>query len=68
MAHVAGLVRDNDQARFNRACLIGAVLAVAAFAWMVTGGTFDFLGRYQFSNFYDAQARALLHGHWDMPA
>lgn len=74
MAHVTGLKIGSgrshlsDRARFNRACLVGGAVAMAAFAWMVTGGTFDFLGRYQFSDFYDVQARALLHGHWDMPA
>ncbi len=34
---------------------------------MVTKGSFDFFQRQLFSNFYDAQARALFHGHWYMP-
>ncbi|MHB1786812.1 MAG: hypothetical protein ACYCS7_11830, partial [Acidimicrobiales bacterium] len=68
MAQAAALSPGRDQAWFNRACLVGGAVALLAFAWMVTGGTFDFFDKYQFSNFYDVQARALLHGHWDMPA
>jgi hypothetical protein len=47
----------------------GAIgLSVAAFAWMVTDGTWNFLQTGVVSDFYDAQARALLHGHWYVPA
>jgi hypothetical protein len=34
----------------------------------VTGGTFEFFTSVPFSNFYDVQARSLLHGTWSMPA
>ncbi len=43
-------------------------MATVAFAWMVTGGTFQFLQRNLYANFYDVQARALFQGHWAMPA
>jgi hypothetical protein len=47
---------------------IGIAVAGGAFAWLVTGGTFEFFTSVPFSNFYDVQARSLLHGTWSMPA
>ncbi len=35
---------------------------------MLTSGTWDFLQANQTGNFYDAQARALFHGAWNVPA
>jgi hypothetical protein len=46
----------------------GIVVSTVAFAWMVTGGTFQFFRSNSFSNFYDVQARSLLHGTFSMPA
>lgn len=54
--------------RFALGCTIGAIVPIVTFAWMVTGGTWDFFQHGLYSNFYDAQARALLHGHWYVPA
>jgi hypothetical protein len=54
--------------RFSSACVVAGAAAAVWFCWMVTGGTFDFFQSQLFSNLYDAQARALLHGHWWMPA
>jgi hypothetical protein len=48
--------------------LAGTVAGAVCFTWMLTGGTWQLLQRNLNSNFYDVQARALLHGHWDMPA
>ncbi|HXY43006.1 MAG TPA: hypothetical protein VEH29_02355 [Acidimicrobiales bacterium] len=45
----------------------GACLATFAFCWMITGGSWNFLQTGLFTNFYDAQARALLAGHWNVP-
>ncbi len=67
---------DLDQADFDdiagRRYLYGSAAGIAiaavAFSWMVTGGTFQFLQSVPFSNFYDVQARSLLHGTWSMPA
>lgn len=35
---------------------------------MLAAGRADFLVREPFGNFFDAQARSLLHGHWNVPA
>ena len=35
---------------------------------MLAAGRADFLVREPFGNFFDAQARAFLHGHWNVPA
>lgn len=53
--------------RFAAGCAAGGVVAVVAFAWMVTGGTFQFFQSGLNTDFYDVQARALLAGHWWMP-
>ena len=54
--------------RFFVACAVGGVVATVVFAWVVLGGRADLLARESFGGFYDAQARSLLHGHWDVPA
>ena len=64
---------DQAMARMTRSLrphvyvLPAAALVVAAFVWMVTCGTGDLLGRESFGGFYDAQARSLLAGRWDVP-
>ena len=60
----------DDVARRRFACgsAGGIVVSAAAFAWMVTGGTFQFFQSTAFSSFYDVQARSLLHGTFNMPA
>jgi hypothetical protein len=63
--HRAG---DVSHRRFAWGCVGGIVVSAAAFAWMVTGGTFQFFQSNSFSNFYDVQARSLLHGTFSMPA
>ncbi len=35
--------------------------------WMITFGSWNLLQSGFFSDFYDAQARALFHGHWNVP-
>ena len=50
----------------------GSFLATAAacllvFTWFVTDGTYEFFRPEMFGTFYEAQARSLLHGHWDVP-
>ncbi|MHB8457266.1 MAG: hypothetical protein ACYDBS_06200, partial [Acidimicrobiales bacterium] len=52
---------------YTAGCLVGSLLATAAFCWMLTGGTWNFFQTGLNANFYDAQARALLAGHWSMP-
>ncbi|HEX5587933.1 MAG TPA: hypothetical protein VFZ17_11545 [Acidimicrobiia bacterium] len=47
----------------------GGAVASAVFAWFVFGGRFDLLAPdIPLSGFYEAQARSLLHGHWDASA
>jgi hypothetical protein len=59
---------DSPRAHFYRACAIGGAAATAEFAWFLLKGRADLLARGFYSNFYDAQAHSLLHGHWDIPA
>ncbi len=61
-------VDDVSRRRYVWGSAVGIVCSSAAFAWLVTGGTFDFFRSVPFSNFYDVQARSLLHGTWSMPA
>lgn len=59
--------RGSVARRFTGACLAGGVPAVAVFLWFVTLGRADLLQKRFFGNFYDLQARALLHGRWNVP-
>jgi hypothetical protein len=61
---------STQQSRRRFACgsSVGIAVSGAAFSWLVTGGTFQFLRSLPGSNFYDVQARSLLHGTWSMPA
>jgi hypothetical protein len=47
--------------------LVGAVVGLAAFAWLVTNGRADLAFREPLASFFDSQARALLEGRWDVP-
>lgn len=55
----------DPQRRIVRACVLGAILAWVVFLGVLIqdGGL---LHRDTFGNFYDAQADALLHGHWNV--
>jgi hypothetical protein len=48
--------------------VVGIAISGAAFAWLVTSGTFQFFQSVPFSNFYDVQARSWLRGTWSVPA
>src|SRR5262249_5502073 len=52
--------------QFALASAIGGAMAGLLFCWMLTAGSFDLLRRQPLGDFYDAQAHALLHGHWDV--
>jgi len=54
--------------RFRAGCAVGALAGTVSFAWLLTGGTWQLLQRNLYANFYDVQARAILHGHLSMPA
>ena len=79
MSHLLGAPAANipepapartDKRRFVEGSAIGGVIAFAVFAGVLTltGGHPDLLRHDVFGNFFDAQARALLHGRWDVPA
>jgi hypothetical protein len=43
-------------------------MAMSGLSWMINVGSWNFLQTGLFTNFYDVQARALVHGHWNVPA
>ncbi len=54
--------------RFSIGCVIGGALSLGALFWMLTDGTGNLFQSGLNTDFYDAQARALLAGHWWMPS
>ena len=54
--------------RFRRAALIGGLVALLVFFWMVNAGQLNPFHAERFGNFYDIQAHSLLDLHWDVPA
>lgn len=59
---------DLSRRRFAAASGVGIAISAAAFAWLVTDGTFNFFQTIPFGSFYDVQARSWLRGTWSMPA
>lgn len=63
--------RRRDRRRFTIAALIGLGIAAIPYVWVLWDHRLDplrtALPAGTFSNFYDIQARALFHGHWDVP-
>lgn len=56
-----------DRRRLRRGWLAGAVPSIALFTWMLSAGRAD-LGRQRFlGGLFDAQARAMANGRWDVP-
>ena len=55
----------SPRARFYRACALGAAPALVVFAWFALEGKPNLFAHEALSNFYEIQARTLLHGHWD---
>lgn len=53
--------------RFARACVAGALAAALVFAWVLFLGRAELAPPRPAADFYDAQARALFHGRWDVP-
>ena len=54
--------------RFLIAGSIGATISLLVFTLILTVGGRELLTRDVYGAFYDAQARALMAGHWDVPA
>jgi hypothetical protein len=57
-----------DRRRLFVSSAIGGAAALLVLFVVVAHGHADWFVREPFGNFYDAQARALLDGHWDVPA
>jgi hypothetical protein len=65
---MSGTTSDHGRRRFVIACLLGGLVALVVFGWLITRGSGHVLATDPLgSNFYDAQATGLLHGHWDVP-
>jgi hypothetical protein len=56
-----------DARRFAWACAAGGVLAMLVMTWLATRGFSALFDQPHLGGFFDAQGRALLHGHWDVP-
>ncbi|MFI5045837.1 MAG: hypothetical protein ACHQIG_02140 [Acidimicrobiia bacterium] len=52
--------------RFGWASLAGSLLSMSVLAWLATRGFAAWFDQPRFGDFYDAQARSLFHGRWDM--
>jgi hypothetical protein len=52
---------------FVRAWAAGSGASLLLFTWLLTRNTRSLLTEQTQANFYDVQARSLLHGHWDVP-
>lgn len=55
-----------DRRRLRRGWTAGALPALALYTWMLTAGRFNFGRKRVFSGLFDAQARALFDGHWNV--
>jgi hypothetical protein len=60
-------VSRSPRSQFYGACAVGGLAATVICAWVVFGGSGDLFAREPLASFYDAQARSLIHGHWDVP-
>ncbi|MEI8264021.1 MAG: hypothetical protein WCG59_09295 [Actinomycetes bacterium] len=58
---------DTQRRRFIVSALCGAVPSYLIFLWLAAQGSFNFIARGTNTNFYDAQAISLLHGHLSVP-
>jgi hypothetical protein len=54
--------------RFGWSCAGAIALSALIFVWLLSDESLNLFRSIPFSNFYDIQARALLHGHWNVPA
>ena len=62
-------VAATDRRRFTPAACVGLGLAAIPYAWVLWDGQLDPFHRHPdpiFTNFYDLEARALFHGHWNV--
>ena len=59
---------ERSRRRFLLACGLGILASMPILVWMITFGRWNLIQSGFLSDFYDAQARALFHGHWNVPA
>ena len=57
----------NDRHRLRRAWWSVGVPVLMLYTWVLTAGRWNLVQQQYYDDFYDAQARSLLHGHWDVP-
>jgi hypothetical protein len=53
--------------RPDRTFIVAAAVCLIVFLWLITQGTSAIVGAETFTDFYDQQARSLLHGRLDVP-
>src|SRR4051812_18774535 len=69
MRRDAGRAGSRSVTRFRNGWLAGSTVATLAFAWMVSEGRLDLFRYHRLnSDFYDAQARSMVHGKLEIPA
>lgn len=56
-----------DRRRLRRAWALVTVPVMVAYTWLITVGNWDLFQRQFFDDFFDEQARAMMHGRWDVP-
>ena len=59
--------RLRSRRRFTVGSAVGILVAMPVLTWFINLGSWNFLQSGFFTDFYDAQARALFHGHWYVP-
>jgi len=60
------LTREN-RVRWRNAALLGALLALVPYVWLINSGRNDLFAEKPLGDFYDAQAHSLLDGRLDVP-
>ena len=60
-------LRPADRRRLRRAWALAATPVLVAYTWLLTVGNWDLFQRQYFDDFFDAQARSMLDGRWDVP-
>src|SRR4029079_8507188 len=52
---------------FTRAWVAGSTVATLLFTWLLSANQRSLMTRQTQADFYEVQARSLLHLHWDVP-
>jgi hypothetical protein len=65
---MASATAGGDRHRFLWSCTVGFAAAGAIFLWLLLGPDWDLFRKEPLGGFYETQARAWLHGHWNVTA